>query len=97
MHSRLVVILLSGAYFIDGGGVNIQGTLNLINATIVLAGLLETQREQVVAAFAACGCRLEEVDRRGDWTILRLQAGETRYVPVTPPDPKGRDGWALDI
>lgn len=67
------------------------------SATIVLAGLLETQREQVVAAFAACGCTLEQVDRRGDWTILRLRAGETRYVPATPPDPKGRDGWALDI
>jgi ribosomal protein L11 methyltransferase len=66
-------------------------------AAIVLAGLLETQRKQVVAAFAACGCSLEEVDRRGDWTILRLQAGETRYLPTTPPDPKGRDGWALDI
>jgi ribosomal protein L11 methyltransferase len=66
-------------------------------ATIVLAGLLETQREQVVAAFAACGCALEEVDRRGDWTILRLVAGATRYVPASPPDPKGRDGWALDI
>ncbi len=67
------------------------------NATIVLAGLLETQRAQVVAAFEACGCTLEAVDRRGDWTILRLAAGATRYVPVTPPDPKGRDGWALDI
>jgi ribosomal protein L11 methyltransferase len=67
------------------------------NATIVLAGLLETQRAQVVAAFEACGCALEVVDRRGDWSILRLAAGATRYVPVTPPDPKGRDGWALDI
>ncbi|MET3711301.1 ribosomal protein L11 methyltransferase [Sphingomonas trueperi] len=67
------------------------------NATIVLAGLLETQRAQVVAAFEACGCTLEAVDRRGDWTILRLAAGAARYVPVTPPDPKGRDGWALDI
>jgi ribosomal protein L11 methyltransferase len=67
------------------------------NATIVLAGLLETQRAQVVAAFEACGCVLEAVDRRGDWTILRLAAGAERYVPVTPPDPKGRDGWALDI
>jgi ribosomal protein L11 methyltransferase len=67
------------------------------NATIVLAGLLETQRPQVVAAFEACGSTLEAVDRRGDWTILRLAAGATRYVPVTPPDPKGRDGWALDI
>lgn len=67
------------------------------NATIVLAGLLETQRAAVVTAFEACGCTLEAVDRRGDWTILRLAAGATRYVPVTPPDPKGRDGWALDI
>jgi len=67
------------------------------NATIVLAGLLETQRPQVVEALEACGCMLEAIDRRGDWTILRLAAGATRYVPVTPPDPKGRDGWALDI
>ncbi|MGN7998489.1 50S ribosomal protein L11 methyltransferase [Sphingomonas sp. 22176] len=67
------------------------------NATIVLAGLLETQRAQVVEAFEACGCTLEAIDRRGDWTILRLAAGAERYVPVTPPDPKGRDGWALDI
>ncbi len=67
------------------------------NATIVLAGLLETQRPQVVEAFEACGCTLEAIDRRGDWTILRLAAGAVRYVPVTPPDPKGRDGWALDI
>jgi ribosomal protein L11 methyltransferase len=66
-------------------------------ATIVLAGLLETQREQVVAAFEACGCSLEAFDRRGDWTILRLAAGERRYIPASPPDPKGRDGWALDI
>jgi ribosomal protein L11 methyltransferase len=66
-------------------------------ATIVLAGLLETQRDQVVAAFAACGCTLELVDRRGDWTILRLAAGTTRYVPTRPIDPKGRDGWALDL
>ncbi|KTF69959.1 50S ribosomal protein L11 methyltransferase [Sphingomonas sp. HT-1] len=67
------------------------------NATIVLAGLLETQRRQVVAAFEACGCTLEAMDRRGDWTILRLVAGAVRYVPSAPPDPKGRDGWALDI
>lgn len=64
---------------------------------IVLAGLLNTQREQVIAAFAACGCTLELVDRRGDWTILRLSAGTTRYVPTRPIDPKGRDGWALDL
>ena len=66
-------------------------------ATLVLAGLLETQREAVVAAYADCGCMLEEVDRRGDWSVLRLSAGQHRYVPTTPFDPKGRDGWALDI
>ncbi|MCP3734916.1 50S ribosomal protein L11 methyltransferase [Sphingomonas sp. RP10(2022)] len=66
-------------------------------ATIVLAGLLETQRETVVAAYAACGCTLEAIDRRGDWTVLRLTAGMERYVPTAPFDPKGRDGWALDL
>ena len=66
-------------------------------ATIVLAGLLETQRADVVAAFAGCGCALEEVDRRGDWSILKLTAGAERYVPTKPIDPKGRDGWALDL
>lgn len=66
-------------------------------ATIVLAGLLDTQRADVVAAFAGCGCALAETDRRGDWTILRLTAGWTRYVPTKPIDPKGRDGWALDL
>jgi len=67
------------------------------NATIVLAGLLDTQRENVAAAFRACGCTLDTVDRRGDWTILKLTAGAVRYVPDKPVDPKGRDGWALDI
>lgn len=67
------------------------------DAVIVLAGLLETQRETVVAAYAACGCTLEAIDRRGDWTVLRLRAGADRYVPTAPFDPKGRDGWALDL
>lgn len=66
-------------------------------ATIILAGLLETQREAVVEAFAACGCMLGAIDCRDDWTILHLRAGATRFVPATPLDPKGRDGWALDI
>lgn len=66
-------------------------------ATIVLAGLLETQRAAVVAAFAGCGCTVGAVDRRGDWSILRLTAGAVRHVPATPIDPKGRDGWALDL
>ena len=66
-------------------------------ATIILAGLLETQRSEVVAAFARCGTAVEAVDRRGDWTILKLRAAAARVVPATPPDPKGRDGWALDL
>ncbi len=66
-------------------------------ATIVLAGLLETQREAVVAAYENCGCSLEAVDRRGDWSVLRLRAAAERFVADGPFDPKGRDGWALDI
>ncbi|KQS02069.1 ribonucleotide-diphosphate reductase subunit beta [Sphingomonas sp. Leaf357] len=66
-------------------------------ATIVLAGLLDTQRQAVVDAFTACGATLDAVDRRGDWTILRLTASAERYEPTKPFDPKGRDGWALDI
>ncbi|QXT35185.1 50S ribosomal protein L11 methyltransferase [Sphingomonas sanguinis] len=66
-------------------------------ATLVLAGLLETQRADVVAAYEACGCALETVDRRGDWSVLRLRAGAERFVPNAPFDPKGRNGWALDI
>lgn len=66
-------------------------------ATVLLAGLLGTQREAVVAAYVACGCELEAIDPRGDWTILKLTAGETRYVPDKPVDPKGRNGWALDL
>lgn len=66
-------------------------------ATIVLAGLLETQRADVMAAYEACGCSLVEVDRHNDWSILRLTAGAERYVPAAPFDPEGRIGWALDL
>ncbi len=66
-------------------------------ATLVLAGLLDRQADEVVAAYRTCGCALAAADRRGDWTILRLTAGAERFVPTTPPDPKGRDGWALDL
>ena len=67
------------------------------HAAIVLAGLLETQRAEVERAFTTCGCTVEAVDRRGDWSILRLTAGAQRHVPTRPIDPKGRDGWALDL
>ncbi|MFS0772176.1 50S ribosomal protein L11 methyltransferase [Sphingomonas sp. 1P08PE] len=66
-------------------------------ATVLLAGLLETQRATVEAAYRACGCTVDAIDRRGDWTVVRLTAGAERYVPTAPFDPKGRDGWALDI
>ncbi len=72
-------------------------SISAVGATIVLAGLLETQRAGVVAAYEACGCTLAAVDRRGDWSVLRLRAGATRFVADGPFDPKGRDGWALDI
>lgn len=66
-------------------------------ATLILAGLLDTQRDEVVAAYEACGAALAEADRRGDWTVLRLTAAATPHVPLSPPDPRGRDGWALDL
>lgn len=66
-------------------------------ATIVLSGLLSDQAEAVIAAWADCGCRFVARDDRGDWSILRLAAGAERFVPSGPPDPAGRDGWALDL
>ncbi|HEU0067567.1 MAG TPA: 50S ribosomal protein L11 methyltransferase [Sphingomonas sp.] len=66
-------------------------------ATILLAGLLETQREEVVAAYAHHGCTLDAIDRRGDWSILRLRAAAERFVPAKPFDPRGREGWPLDL
>ena len=67
------------------------------DATIVLAGLLDTQRAQVADAYAACGCTLVSADVRGDWTSLRLAAGAERQVPAGRIVPKGRDGWARDL
>ena len=37
VNSNRTLTLQNGVYFVHGGGVNIQGTLNLINATIVLS------------------------------------------------------------
>ncbi|MFT3977436.1 MAG: 50S ribosomal protein L11 methyltransferase [Sphingomonas bacterium] len=63
------------------------------HATIVLAGLLASQAEEVIAAYRAQGCALAARDDRGDWSILRLAA------PATPrPAPTGgnRGAWATD-
>jgi ribosomal protein L11 methyltransferase len=66
------------------------------HATILLAGLLGTQAESVIAAYTALGCTLVTADPRGDWTILELRAGA---VPVAAPvvDDTRRRDWALDI
>lgn len=66
-------------------------------ATIVLSGLLTGQADTVAAAYEACGCRLVAQDTRGEWAVLRLAAGAERHVPLAPPDPAGRDGWALEL
>jgi ribosomal protein L11 methyltransferase len=63
-------------------------------ATIMLAGLLATQADAVTNAYRAAGCEPARADRRGDWTILRLTAGERTVTGgVTPGD---RDAWATD-
>ena len=63
-------------------------------AAIILAGLLTRQADEVVAAYAALGCTLVDRDRRGDWTILCLEAGTGA---VTGDVPAGdREGWARD-
>ncbi len=48
------------------------------DATIVLAGLLTTQADAVVAAYRAAGCAEDARLKRGDWTILRLTASAER-------------------
>ena len=49
-------------------------TIAAPGATVVLAGLLGTQADGVVAAYEAQGATCVERSARGDWTILRLQA-----------------------
>ena len=44
-------------------------------ATLILAGLLDSQAEAVTAAYAAQGCRLVEPGS-GEWRVLVLSAGE---------------------
>ncbi|WP_245841794.1 50S ribosomal protein L11 methyltransferase [Sphingomonas lenta] len=63
-------------------------------AAVVLAGLLETQADAVVNAYRAAGCALERSERRGDWTILLLRAGET--VSSVAPANSDRNAWATD-
>ena len=66
------------------------------HATILLAGLLTNQADKVREAYQAVGCTIEEVNERGDWTILRLSAAQE---PVThaKSDDTGRENWARDI
>lgn len=63
-------------------------------AAIVLAGLLTTQAQTVVAAYAAQGCAEVARLERGDWTILHLTAPETRMA--ASPTAGDRAAWATD-
>jgi ribosomal protein L11 methyltransferase len=45
--------------------------------TILLAGLLDTQADAVLAAYRAQGMRLAERADRGDWPTLRLRKRPT--------------------
>jgi len=63
-------------------------------ATILLAGLLSTQAETVIVAYAAQGCTERRRRVRGDWTILLLRAPDDR---VSAPTAGGdRRGWETD-
>ena len=62
--------------------------------SVVLAGLLTRQADDVVAAYAACGMALADSDARGDWTILRLVAGAGEARGAAPAG--DRAGWATD-
>jgi ribosomal protein L11 methyltransferase len=63
-------------------------------AAILLAGLLSSQTDAVVAAYAAQGCEEQRRLVRGDWTILLLRAPETPRAAV--PTQGDRAGWATD-
>jgi ribosomal protein L11 methyltransferase len=65
-------------------------------ATILLAGLLTSQADPVIAAYRACGCRLRQRVARGDWTILEIEAAAAT-VPLTAPDDPRRSDWARDL
>jgi ribosomal protein L11 methyltransferase len=65
-------------------------------ATLILAGLLATQADKVIAAYAGAGCTVEAKDVRGDWMILRLTA-PAEPVQGLVSDLTGREHWARDI
>ena len=60
---------------------------------VLLAGLLSTQADAVLAAYAAQGCVERRRLVRGDWTVLLLEAGAAA-VGLSPAG--DRDGWAKD-
>lgn len=61
---------------------------------VLLAGLLSTQAEAVLAAYAAQGCAEQRRLVRGDWTVLLLEAGPG--VVGAPIAVGNREGWATD-
>jgi ribosomal protein L11 methyltransferase len=61
---------------------------------VLLAGLLTTQTEAVLAAYRAQGCVERRRLERGDWTILLLEAGGARG---DLPNIQGhRNAWVTD-
>jgi len=63
-------------------------------AAILLAGLLSTQADAVVAAYAAQGCGEARRLVRGDWTILLLAAPDQPTDAVATGGDRG--AWATD-
>ncbi|NJC34470.1 ribosomal protein L11 methyltransferase [Sphingomonas jejuensis] len=63
--------------------------------TILLAGLLTRQRDEVLAAYRAQGCAPADMLERGDWSILRLSA-PSMPVAAGPAAAGDRSGWATD-
>jgi ribosomal protein L11 methyltransferase len=63
-------------------------------ASVVLAGLLTRQADEVIAAYTAQGCALAAREVRGDWSILRFTAGAASASGEAPAG--DRAGWATD-
>lgn len=61
---------------------------------VLLAGLLNTQAEPVLAAYRAQGCVERRRLERGDWTILLLEAGAA--TPSRSAPFGDREGWTKD-
>lgn len=69
-------------------------TIAAPGASVVLAGLLSSQADGVITAYAAQGCAVAAREVRGDWSILRLTAAAEPSSVAT--DATHRGDWATD-